>query len=81
MPSPKDDTLLPKNFYSFCRACIDFERNGLNCFDAEGNYGGFDGEIIIVGVLIVFEQLEMYKDCAFLRDFLVTYRARFKCSN
>ena len=74
MAKRKDDTVLPKHFYSYCRACIDMERHGLSCFDEKGNYGGRDGEIIILGILIVFEQLEMYKDCAFLRDFLAEYR-------
>lgn len=78
MATHKDDTVLPKNFASYCRVCIDCQRNGLSCFDEKGNYGGYDGEIIIAGILIVFEQLEMYKDCAFLRDFLVTYKAKFK---
>ena len=78
MATHKDDTVLPKNFSSYCRVCNDFERHGLSGFDEKGNYGGYDGEIIIAGILIVFEQLEMYKDCAFLRDFLVEYRSKFR---
>ena len=78
MPSRKDDVELPKNFGSYCRICIDMERHGLTCFDEGGNYGGHDGEVIILGILIVFEQLEMYKDCAFLRDFLAEYRNKFR---
>jgi hypothetical protein len=78
MATHKDDTVLPKNFRSYCRVCTDFERQGLNCFNEDGNYGGYDGEIIIAGILIFFEQLEMYKDCAFLRDFLIEYRNKFR---
>ncbi len=81
MATHKDDTVLPKNFASYCRVCIDCQRKGLSCFDEKGNYGGYDGEIIIAGILIVFEQLEMYKDCAFLRDFLVEYRNKFRSTD
>ncbi len=73
----KDEIELPKHFYSYFRVCNDMQRNGLTCFDANGNYGGRNGEILILGILIIFEQLEMYKDCAFLRDFLVEFRNRF----
>lgn len=78
MPKRKDDIELPKHFYSYCRVCIDMERNGLNCFDKEGNYGRRDGEIIILGMLIIFERVEMYKECAFLRDFLIGCRNKFR---
>ena len=79
-PRKQADIYLGPNFYSYCRACIDLERNGLDCFDEYGNYGGFDGRVIIEQMLRRFESLEMYKDCAFLRDFLKIYMGKFKSS-
>ncbi|MFN8323985.1 MAG: hypothetical protein U0T74_15075 [Chitinophagales bacterium] len=72
-----DDTVLPKNFYSYCCACIDMERHGLDCFDEDGNYGERNGEMIITKTLIVFQQVELYEECAFLRDLLIKYKDKF----
>lgn len=74
---PHQDIDLGSNFYSYCRVSIDIERHGLLCFDEEGCYGGRDGQVIIEAILARFESLEMYKDCAFLRDFLVIYKEHF----
>lgn len=77
-PPPKEaDIELGPNFGSYCRVCIDFERNGLAAFDGEGNYAGYDGMVIISQILNRFEQLEMYKDCLFLSDFLSCYKEKF----
>jgi len=74
---PIDDLDLGPNFGSYCRVHIDFERNGLACFDKTGRYGDINGRILIEAIRKRFEQLEMYKDCAFLRDFLVKYNEHF----
>lgn len=77
MTTSKDDTVLPNNFYSCCCACIDMERHGLSCFNEDGNYGGRNGEMIITQTLVVFQQVEMYEECAFLHDLLVQYKDKF----
>jgi hypothetical protein len=73
-----DDVDVGPDFASFCRACLIMEREGLDCFDEDGNYYGYDGEVIIEGIRERFESLEMYKDCAFLRDLLVQYKEKFR---
>lgn len=76
----EEDIELGPNFASYCRVCHDFEKNGLSCFDEEGRYEGYDGQVIIEQILSRFEVLQMYKDCAFLRDFLLIYKEHFKVS-
>ena len=77
----EEDIDLGPNFASYCRVYNDFEKNGLSSFDELGRYAGYDGQAIIEQILSRFEELQMYKDCAFLRDFIIIYKEHFKVSS
>ena len=54
-----------------------FQRDGLEAFDPDGSYGGMAGEQVISKMTEIFEQAEMYTDCAYLRDLCIAHRDNF----